>query len=479
MKKPKPGHSVTQNTLASASTAAEAQSAGIVGPRQSAPESHARFLAGFTPKPVAMPEPDPSERHDTPVNDDSVSLAQQATATSSYTAPSQSAESALHATSEDLPAPGAIGGRTPEFASVSTTPEGPRQSAGSSAEEFLKGFKPKPPPAIDSSGGADIDELTRRPSWLNLALQLTCATVLITILVVVAQMAFFYNQISMLPAWLRPVAYTLLVLASLAVCLVCGRLGWLYIRLGVSPRLQIDCWDELKGLERARQEVRAREWADARTTLTGFLERFTLGEKDRLTLRKVGVNTKLFLRLEQSRGVLLPHTKGRSVQAGSALNDAEWLQAFETDFLGALDAAAHRHTLALMKSVFKFTAMSPKGALHTLAMIVASYKLVSDLCILYRMKAGPWETSMILFRILVNLAASTQVDDLADTVHASLADMWRHTGEAITAMMADVFGKVLSKAAEGGTNAMLLWRLSLRTQEFLRPVQKQQANRLA
>jgi uncharacterized membrane protein YcjF (UPF0283 family) len=54
--------------------------------------------------------------------------------------------------------------------------------------------------------------------------------------------------------------------------------------------------------------------------------------------------------------------------------------------------------------VFVFTAASPRGSLDTLAVLMVSYRRIGDLCGIYHVRAGRWETALILSRVLVNLA---------------------------------------------------------------------------
>jgi uncharacterized membrane protein YcjF (UPF0283 family) len=299
--------------------------------------------------------------------------------------------------------------------------------------------------------------LTKRPAFLTPVLHLALVLGLVTALFAAAQAAVLYNQIALLPGWLRPLGYALLVVVVLVLLYFGGKLVWVYGRLRVSPRLSLPLDEDLQERETARQQLSTEHLAAARQTLTHFLKAYPLRPGDLAELTQRGLEPMAHDTLRAAQHALT----GPNAPA----NDREWLRRFEQEFLGPLDAAAGQQTWRYMKAVGLFTATSSRGALDALAVLVVSYKLVADLCTIYHVRAGRWGTTMLLAHMLVNLVAASQLDAAADTMESSVHD-WLHSS------LAHLAGQVLGKVADGSVNALLLRRLSLRTQAYLRPVRK-------
>jgi putative membrane protein len=225
----------------------------------------------------------------------------------------------------------------------------------------------------------------------------------------------------------------------------------------VSPRLSLPLDEDLQERALARQQLSTEHLAAARQTLTHFLKAYPLRPSDLAELTQRGLEPMALDMLRAAQHTL--------ADPNAPANDREWLRRFEQEFLGPLDAAAGQQTWRYMKAVGLFTATSSRGALDTLAVLVVSYKLVADLCTIYHVRAGRWGTTMILAHMLVNLVAASQVDAAADAMESQVHD-WLHSS------LAHLAGQVLGKVADGSVNALLLRRLSLRTQAYLRPVRK-------
>jgi putative membrane protein len=316
---------------------------------------------------------------------------------------------------------------------------------------------------LESETIGDAASLTRPPLVTGAVMSVIVALVLVITLFAITQAVVLYNEIALLPVWLRPVAYGVLAVISLALLYFGGRMVWLYVRLRASPRLSLAAGD-LEQRDRIREEMRERRLADARQTLTGFLEEYQLRNSERGSLQRLGVQPETLDQITGARHVLLsPH----------AVSDpALWLQRFQSEFLKPLDQAAARHTRRLMKQVFIATSMAPRGSLDTLIVLVMCYRLIADLCTIYRVRAGRWETLLILGHVLVNVFTASQMDEIGEEVGSSAADLLDTSMDALPAVLSSIAGKILGKGFEGGVNVLLLWRLSVRAQAYLRPIRK-------
>ena len=326
---------------------------------------------------------------------------------------------------------------------------------------------PPPEPAERSSA----DDLVVQPSLLAPifdVLRITAVLVgLLGLVFGVAQGLFLFNQIALLPEGLRIPAYALLGALALVTVYFAGKLIWSYARLRTSPRLQLQLYDDLKRREVARADVESRKYAEARQLLTRFLREYPLGPSAAQKLRRLGLRSSEVETLYSLQHVLTDQEAG--------VDDGEWLRRFDREFLGPLDALADQLAARQARQVFLLTASSPRGSLDTIMVLAATYRLVGDLCTVYHVRAGKWETWMILVSVLMNLVAASQLDDLSDTLGDQAGGALEHAAGLGSAVAAGVAGQVLGTVADGGANWVLFRRLSLRVRQYLRPIRPQQA----
>ena len=326
-----------------------------------------------------------------------------------------------------------------------------------------------PPP--EPSERSSADDLVAGPSFLAPIFDVVrIVAVLVALLGVafgVAQGVFLFNQIALLPEWLRLPSYVLLAVLALVTVYFAGKLVWSYARLRASPRLYLQLYDDLKRREVARADIDARKYAEARHLLTRFLREYPLGPSGAQKLRRLGLRSGDVETLFSLQHVL--------TDQDVAVDDGEWLRRFDREFLGPLDALADQLAARQAQQVFLLTASSPRGSLDTIMVLAATYRLVGDLCTVYHVRAGKWETWMIMVNVLVNLVAASQLDDLSDAVGDQAGGMLDHAAGLGSAVAAGVAGQVLGTVADGGANWLLFRRLSLRVRQYLRPIRPQKA----
>jgi putative membrane protein len=324
-------------------------------------------------------------------------------------------------------------------------------------------FRAAPPPGIPDDDDRSLSSLARPPLIAGAVMTVVAVLALLITLVAVTQAVTLYNEIATLPNWLRPIAYGVLAIVSLALLYFGARVVWLYVKLRVSPRLSLAA-DDLERRDRVRDELREQRLADARETLTGYLHEYAFDQSQKAALGRLGVETGILDELESIRHVLLSR---------HAVSDhAAWLQRFQAEFLDPLDRVASRHTRRLMKQVFVASTMAPRGSLDTLIVLAVCYRLIADLCVIYRVRAGRWETALILGHVLVSVFTASQMDEIGEEIGSTAGDLLDTSIDALPGILSSVVGQVLGKGSEGGVNVLLLWRLSVRAQRYLRPIRK-------
>ena len=91
---------------------------------------------------------------------------------------------------------------------------------------------------------------------------------------------------------------------------------------------------------------------------------------------------------------------------------------------------------------------------------------------LYNVRTGRWKTMVILAHILIKLAVASQMDDAADFVGESAGDWLGSAFGAVGTGPVDAAGRSSGRQPKVAVDALLLRRLNIRTQRFLRPIRK-------
>jgi putative membrane protein len=343
---------------------------------------------------------------------------------------------------------------------------GPAQGIPPYALDLLDEAMPVSPPPEDADEDSPWAEQLARPhSLMSTLLNVLFALAMVLALIVATQAVLLFNQVALLPAVARPFGYTLLAILA-AVLAWCGlRFTWRYLRLRVSPTLDINLARDLRRLDEARREMRGHRAAQAREILAGLLDEYPVERpRDIRELRQVG-----FTRVEiETIGGARFHLGGR----GAPADDPEWLAMYESDFLATLDAVADRQVKQYYTRVLAFTAASPRGGLDTAIVLWCSYQMVSDLCRIYNVRAGRWGTAVILGHLVANVLAARGVHSAADSAAGSLSDAAHQHLSQTAAAAAGIAAKLIGRVAEGGVNCLLMYRLSVLARDYLRPIRR-------
>lgn len=347
---------------------------------------------------------------------------------------------------------------------------GPAQGIPLHARQLLEDARPAEPPAVAEEVEELIapDSLAKPGGFLRPILNLALVLALIAALVAVSQAISLASSIRTLPAPLQPVAYVFLLVTLAVLAYFAVKFSWEYVRLRVSPALNITVREDLHRRDLARRELRAKHVERARRILTDLTAEYPVRTpKEVSRLKAIGFTAGELDVLQNVKYYLT----GNEAPA----DHAKWLSVYDSEFLGTLDAVADRQVKTHLKRVFALTATIPRGGLDTAAVLWISYRMVGDLCRIYNVRANRWGTATIFGHLLVNVLAAGEIHDAASAAAGSVGDMAHHHLAQVTAAVLGTGAKLIGKAAEGGMNCLLLWRLSLRTREYLRPMRQQPA----
>jgi uncharacterized membrane protein YcjF (UPF0283 family) len=267
------------------------------------------------------------------------------------------------------------------------------------------------------------------------------------------QVVLLIHQLSTMPLILQIIVVVILALLLVG-CLFAGaRLVGLFLRLRTSPQIPISVLVTLSERAELRLQVAAR-LKEARGKLQAFLAtypRLDDSSEAGVLLRGILKESK-FAELREKAAWLLEQ---------DALNDTEWMEAFEQQFLKRLDYAAGKMIWKYARRTAAKTAALPR-TLDSFAVLYNAYLMVGNLCVIYNLRTGMLGTLSLTARLAVNLLIAWQVSDWTTAAVNTLIS----TGS----MFSGILRGLLSRAAEGGVNMVLFHRLGAAAIRYLRPI---------
>lgn len=272
----------------------------------------------------------------------------------------------------------------------------------------------------------------------------------VLVLFVLNQSIAFIDHLAQSPTWVQWVGGTALVCALAAIVGSNWSLAHRYLKLKQTPAV----WLERRQL----RELACTKTIDAKYQLEKFLREFPLDRDPTHKWKRLGLAAEAQQALAGARSDLLNPRHGHT---------NKWLEELSNRFLGPLDSAAQRRVAHYAKRVGIKTALAPAGFMDSTIVIVNSYLLLADLCDLYNVRAGRMGTLRLLVRVGLNTVIAGNLDQPAELLEQELRDSVQDWTATIAAQ---VVGKVVAKAAEGGTNALLIYRLGKAAMRELRPL---------
>lgn len=317
-------------------------------------------------------------------------------------------------------------------------------------EPMWKPLPPPPPQPPSTLSPISLISLWQKAGWVLIAL-LVLATGLV-LLFVGSQAIAFINLLAQSPVWMQWLGGTALTCCLLAIAGSTGVLIVRYLRFQITPAIWLD-----------RSEIprpTTREALEAQQTLHGWLADYELPQDTHTQWERLGFTANQLKSLRQTREDLLNPRHGLAVS---------WIQQCDALFLAALDDIANQRIRRYAQMVGIKTAIAPAGLLDSTIVLVNSYLLLSDLCEIYRVRAGRLGTLRLLLRITLDTIVSGNLDQTTDSIGDSMRDS---ISEWTGTLVAKGVGMVAAKAAEGGANALLILRLGRAAIRELRPLRK-------
>lgn len=276
------------------------------------------------------------------------------------------------------------------------------------------------------------------------------------------QVASAITAINTMPETLRWLGWTGLGLLGGIVLYAVLRFLFIYVRLRRNKQLRLQGLIELEKRTRLRWLINSKRH-EAYSQLEAYLREYPLNsDRDRKRLAGVGLTGEELAAVAQERQKLLD--RGRWSDADA------WLGGFRDAFQSRLDEVAARRVAYWSRRSAFTTAVSPNALADTGLTLYCSFAMLTDLCVIYNLRAGRLGTMVLLSRVFINSYMAGQIQELEGWT----ADQIQHLVDphlpASELVLGKIFSKIGAKASAGAVNYLLLKRLGKYGCRLLRPV---------
>jgi uncharacterized membrane protein YcjF (UPF0283 family) len=277
-----------------------------------------------------------------------------------------------------------------------------------------------------------------------------------------AQTLSILNSLQAQPAWVQVVCICIMVLCAVAVVLAMVRFTGVFFRLRANQQVRLSGIRELEQRTQLRWVARAQSQS-ARERLEQYLRDYPLQtEAERKRLRALGCSDEQLTRLIAVREELL--------DANRFVSTAAWFDRFSAEFQAPIDAVASQRVVFWAKRAGITTAVAPNALVDSSAVLFCGFHMMTDLCQLYALRAGPTGTAIILGRVFFHSYLAGQLNDWEKLTEEQLNHLVSPHGPLYEAFAARALTKIGAKATSGLLNYFLMQRLGKFACRLLRPV---------
>ncbi|MBX3422023.1 MAG: DUF697 domain-containing protein, partial [Pirellulaceae bacterium] len=294
---------------------------------------------------------------------------------------------------------------------------------------------------------------------ISAALVLAAAGILIVILSEVFQ---FVQAVQAAPFFIQVIADLCIALLAIAFCTALIRLALVYRRLSVTPQVNLNAIRQAKQRAATREQIHRQVEAGYKSLRT-IVETYPIADKKhRALLVRCGMQPEEVKTLQSNLENLLRTDN---------LGQSRWIEDCNRLFVSVIDKSAKQHVMSYATKVALKTAISPTGFVDSLIVATNAVLMVEDLCHLYGVRTGRWQSVLLTWRIFFSTFVSAkleeQIDKLADSLFegtlSSAPQMYKE-------LLARLSLGLLKRAAEGAVNMALFYRLGTATVVALRPI---------
>ena len=293
--------------------------------------------------------------------------------------------------------------------------------------------------------------------WASLILFLS-----VFFLVIMSEFFQFIQSVQSAPIFLQIPAY-------ICIFTLLAALSWSFIKLVIayrqlrkSPQVRLDQIRDPLNREIISKETE-KEISEGFTTLQMLVRGYPIQEQKQIDLlQKSGMNQDGIRILAANIAYLLEEEN---------VGKEKWIEDCDRLFVQVIDDCAKSLVKTYALQVALKTAIIPYGFLDAFTVAVNSVYMVEDLCRLYFVRGGKWQSFILAMKVLFSVFIAAKLEDQIDNATEALGSSFL---ESCKASAGEIFSKLLSgvfnRAAEGAVNGVIFYRLGLATISMLRPI---------
>ena len=200
------------------------------------------------------------------------------------------------------------------------------------------------------------------------------------LLVLATQALSYMSYLASLPLWGQYLGYGIGGVLVLVVLFCLGRFLLAYFKLEKSPRISLQALNALSRRSQLRQQA-AGLLLESKERLVKFLEDYPVqGNGRKQGLVRLGFSPESIDLLQKNRKQLLESAQEEGCEG--------WLAQMDARFVCLLDQAARKRITRYAWLVGVKTAAAPTGFIDASIVLINAYRLIEDLCGIYRLRAG-------------------------------------------------------------------------------------------
>ncbi len=279
-------------------------------------------------------------------------------------------------------------------------------------------------------------------------------------LIVFSQSLAAISFISQLPYGLRILSWAVLAALLAAILIPVVRLAGKLVRFRRAQQIDLLALEQLD----ARHQLRV-DSSEQKTSVIAELDRYLDDYPDpHDTLAPLGIEEE-FVEELQSQLVRLRNRERN-------LGEDAWIRDFELSFHATLEKIAKGRIHAHALKVAVGAGLSPFPLVDSLIVLNSGFRMIDDLCTIYNLRMGKWPTVFVLLLATSQSILAGKVEDSEaldkvgdELLHPVLTRLGLGAAEAIAK-------PVIGMAGQGLLHYLLLRRIGVRTQRWLRVVKR-------
>jgi hypothetical protein len=279
------------------------------------------------------------------------------------------------------------------------------------------------------------------------------------LLIILSELLQFFQSVQAAPFFLQIPAY-------ICIFTLLAALSWSFIKLVIaykqlrkSPQVRLDQIRD--GLNRKI----IREQIDKKISkgLQMIVKEYPIRDKKQIDLlKKSGMTSGKIDTFKSNINFLL----GKNF-----VGKEKWIEDCDRLFVQVIDDCAKSLVKTYSLQVALKTAIIPYGFLDAFTVAVNSVYMVEDLCRLYFVRGGKWQSFILAMKVLFSVFIAAKIEDKIDTATQGFTDSLL---ESCQASFGELFSKgaavVLKRTAEGAINGFFFYRIGIATISMLRPI---------